>query len=396
MQQCTVKRIPVSGTFELTSRCNFDCKMCYIHTVKEAGDFCGAEMGKRELTADEWIELGKTAKAHQMMFLLLTGGEPLIRKDFKEIYDGLYQMGLFVSINTNGSLWTQELIAWMKKRPPLQINVTLYGSSRETYEKLCGCPEAFDKVKENILRMKQAGFQVRLNVTVTRLNVQDINGILEFAKEHEFAVNGTSYLFPEKNCENYGNAWRLEAGEAGRVRARLMRSMCTPEELDWLLKKQSCGINRKPTDIDHKYPNRENIDSIHNSNSARKADRTYGQYMNCSAGKSSFWITWDGMMRACGTISSIYAECRDGKFSEAWNQIVQKTDTIQMPARCASCAAAGYCTVCGASALAEGSGDTEKMGAYICHMTEAYMKYLVENYFGQVNCINFEKAKHIG
>ena len=91
--------LPIAGNFEITSRCNFNCKMCYIHDNAAQG----------ELSAAEWIEIGRQAAGAGMVFLLITGGEPLIRKDFPEIYLGLKKLGLLISINTNASLLTDEL-----------------------------------------------------------------------------------------------------------------------------------------------------------------------------------------------------------------------------------------------------------------------------------------------
>ena len=61
--------IPLSGNFELTARCNFNCKMCYVHQ-----QHCPAE---KELSADQWIAIGKTARDQGMLFLLLTGGDDI-------------------------------------------------------------------------------------------------------------------------------------------------------------------------------------------------------------------------------------------------------------------------------------------------------------------------------
>lgn len=103
--------LPISGTFELTSRCNFDCKMCYIH-----GKNC-AELQKEELSAAEWIELGKKARDAGTVFLLITGGEPLIRSDFREIYTELKKLGLVISLNTNASLLQEETAELLIKNP---------------------------------------------------------------------------------------------------------------------------------------------------------------------------------------------------------------------------------------------------------------------------------------
>ena len=117
------KKVPVSGTFELTPRCNFNCKMCYIHLTEE-------EQRKKgeELTAAQWINIGKEATDQGMLYLLLTGGEPTLRPDFCEIYTELVKMGLFVSINTNASLVNSKILDCFIKYKPEKINITLYGS----------------------------------------------------------------------------------------------------------------------------------------------------------------------------------------------------------------------------------------------------------------------------
>ena len=86
------KGIPVSGTFEITSRCNFNCKMCYVHSAE-----CNSK--KEEMPAEWWIETAKEAAKEGMIFLLLTGGEPLLRDDFPYIYTELKKIGLIISIN---------------------------------------------------------------------------------------------------------------------------------------------------------------------------------------------------------------------------------------------------------------------------------------------------------
>ncbi len=82
------KRMPVSGTFELTPRCNLSCRMCYIH-------LSGAEQSARgrELTTEEWLSVGRQAVDAGMVYLLLTGGEPMLRKDFVTIYSEMVKMG---------------------------------------------------------------------------------------------------------------------------------------------------------------------------------------------------------------------------------------------------------------------------------------------------------------
>lgn len=91
--------LPIAGNFELTARCNFQCPMCYVHLSQSDVNAVG-----QELTTAQWIDIARQAKDSGMVFALLTGGEPFVRKDFFEIYDAMREMGLMISINSNGSM----------------------------------------------------------------------------------------------------------------------------------------------------------------------------------------------------------------------------------------------------------------------------------------------------
>ena len=106
--------LPIGGNFELTARCNFNCPMCYVHLKQE-----DVEARGRELTAAQWIDLARQARDAGMVFVLLTGGEPFIREDFFEIYHAMKQMGLMISINSNGSMLHGETLRRLIEDPPL-------------------------------------------------------------------------------------------------------------------------------------------------------------------------------------------------------------------------------------------------------------------------------------
>ena len=116
--------IPLSGTFELTPLCNMNCRMCYVRMSREQ-----QEAIRPLRTAAQWLELGRQAKEQGLLYLLLTGGEPFLRPDFREILAGLHQMGLLISINSNGTLIDESVVRWLKETPPVRINITLYGAS---------------------------------------------------------------------------------------------------------------------------------------------------------------------------------------------------------------------------------------------------------------------------
>lgn len=130
--------IPLSGTFELTARCNLRCRMCYIHREENDG-----EIKTDEFSSEEWLNIAKEAQQCGMLFLLLTGGEPFIRPDFEEIYRRCRELGIIVSINTNGTMIGEKQVELLRKLPPQRVNITLYGASEATYEKLCRSGSAF-------------------------------------------------------------------------------------------------------------------------------------------------------------------------------------------------------------------------------------------------------------
>ena len=93
--------------------------------------------------ADRWLTLAEQAKNAGMLYLLLTGGEPFLHPQFRQILEGLHKMGLVISINSNGTLIDEATVAWLKNCPPVRINISLYGASDTTYARLCSNPKGF-------------------------------------------------------------------------------------------------------------------------------------------------------------------------------------------------------------------------------------------------------------
>ena len=122
------KRIPKNGTFELTVRFNLHCKMClFRHDDKE-----NPELMAKELTAEQWIDMARQAAEAGTMSLLITGGEPMLRPDFCEIWEGIYKQGFVMELYTNATLVSEQVIETLRKFPPHIIGVTIYGASPET------------------------------------------------------------------------------------------------------------------------------------------------------------------------------------------------------------------------------------------------------------------------
>ena len=346
--------IPLSGTFELTSRCNLDCKMCYIH--RRAND---QKAIKTEKTTAEWISFAKECVQKGMLLLLLTGGEPLLRSDFKEIYTVCRRLGLLVSINTNATLMDDDMVEFFKKDPPARINITLYGASAETYGALCGDPSAYERVVRAILALKAAGIFVKINFSVTPYNAKDAERVYAFTKEHNLPLQSATYMFPPVRACEQGCylADRLTPEQAAVAQIHYDKFRFTEDELRKRWNAQLNGIQVEDPDKEcQEFPT---------------------ERIRCRAGKTTFWVTWDGKIRPCGMMTEPSFELEPGKFEEAWKYIRTAREEIMVPAKCSSCEIKHACDQCAAMCYAE-TGSFTDVPTYMCEKTKAYLR-LIQN-----------------
>ncbi|MGN0479535.1 MAG: radical SAM protein, partial [Hominenteromicrobium sp.] len=133
--------IPLGGSLELLPLCNMDCKMCYVRKTKAEMDAEG-----RLLTCDEWLKIADEAVQEGLLFLLLTGGEPLLYPEFPRLYAALAQKGIILSVNTNGTLIDEAYAELFSQYGCRRLNITLYGKDDATYAELCRNPKGFTQV----------------------------------------------------------------------------------------------------------------------------------------------------------------------------------------------------------------------------------------------------------
>ena len=353
-QMSRIKKIPFFGSFELTPRCNMNCKMCYIRMTEE-------EMHKvgYELTIENWLSIAKDAVNEGMMHLLLTGGETILYPNFKKLYLELKKMGIFISINSNGTLFNEEWGDFFANHLPAQINLTLYGGSNETYARLCGNPKGFDQIINSIKLLKERNIPMALNCVVTKQNFDDLEEIYRIGREFDIPINSTSYCFPPVRKEGIDNPDinRFTAKKAAIARIKL----------NWV----------DIADEDRFY---KNISSVLNdySSSELKENRCLdevGEKVLCAAGRSNFWITWDGRMLPCGMIPNYSVDVLKNGFAESWKNIVAYTETIRLASDCANCEKNKICSPCAAKLMAE-TGSFSKKSDYLCEFTDEYINLL--------------------
>ena len=292
--------------------------MCYVHLSKQEMQSQG-----RLRSLDEWISLAKQMKDAGTLFLLLTGGEPLLFHQFKELYCALKDMGMILTLNTNGTLINEEWAEFFAKNKPRRINITLYGSKNETYENLCHMKDGFDKTIRGIELLKKYKIDVKINGSLVKKNFQE----------------------------------RLNPEDAAKARVEILHREMGDELFEQYAKQ-----------------------TIYLAEHTEEGDACPG-HMTCRAGQSSFVVNWQGMIRSCIVLDQPSYDAFDttDDFMTLWNKIVKETEEIKTSMECNQCKLRHVCNTCAAAAIAE-CGDSEGVSKYLCEYTKETVRNLKEFY----------------
>lgn len=334
--------IPITGSIELLPLCNMNCDMCYVRLSRSE-----MEQQGRLRTPEEWLEVGRQMQESGVLFLLLTGGEPLIYPGFKEVYLGLKEMGMILTINTNGTLLDEAWADFFSKHKPRRINITLYGTDSAAYKRLCHYEDGFEKTIHAITLLRERNIDAKINGSLVKTNYEEEIKLLNIAYELNTPINIDTYMYPATRERDmpFNQQSRLTPEEAARARVRIQKYTQTDKEFQesaerFLYRSQNPSPITEP-------PGR----------------------MKCLAGKSSFTINWQGNMRPCVMLTTPSASVFDLGFGQAWNTIVDEVKKIQLSPKCSECSKRDVCQVCAACALYE-SGSFDGIPDYMCQYTE--------------------------
>ncbi|MEI6315178.1 MAG: radical SAM protein [Syntrophus sp. (in: bacteria)] len=341
-EKLKARRAIMSFDLEITARCNLQCRHCYINLP--AGD---QEARSRELTLPEINDIADQAAALGAMWVLISGGEPLLRDDFPEIYLALKRKGLLVSVFTNATLLRDEHMELFRKYPPRDIEVTVYGASQETYERVTGRTGSFAAFTNGLNRLLENGVKVRLKAMAIRSNFKELPAITAFCQ----ARTKDYFRFdPQLHLRFDRNELRNDEIRAERL---------TPEEIVALEEADEKRIGALRAKCDDLI----NEDFTH-----------YGcdHLFHCGAGNGSFNVSYDGRFRLC---SSLWApdttyDLREGTLAEAWHDFVPSVRDLRSQRRefretCRKCALVNLCLWCPAHAHLE-TGEMDGTTPYFC------------------------------
>ena len=351
-------RQPLLGglDMELTERCNNNCIHCCINLP--ADDRAARE---RELATEEIKAILSEAAALGALSVRFTGGEPLLRDDFEELYLYARRLGLKVLIFTNGRLITPHLADLLARVPPLvRMEITVYGMRAESYEAVSRVPGSFDAAWRGIhlLLERQVPFVVKSALLPPN------KGEME-----EFEAWAATIPWMDKP-PSYSMFFDLRCRRDSEHKNQLIRKLrLSPEE-------GLAVLTRRP----EQYV--KNMREFCSKFMGPPGDRLF----SCGAGRGGGCVDAYGRFQPCmmlrhpDTVYDLVGANGRSPLRDALTNFFPKLREMRATnpdylARCARCFLKGLCEQCPAKSWAE-HGTLDTPVEYLCQVAHAQARYL--------------------
>ena len=164
---------PRNAFIELTKHCNLACVHCYVVDNTH----------RNELSTDEVKRLLDDLAREGFLFLTLTGGEVLLRRDFFELAWHAKRLRFAVTVFTNGTLVTDEIADQFAELSPYLFEISLHGATPETCDAATAVDGSYAQILAGVRRLRARGLPVRLKANVLDINTGDVHRVARLAKE---------------------------------------------------------------------------------------------------------------------------------------------------------------------------------------------------------------------
>ena len=335
--QAHKERMPVSGTLELTFRCNYSCVHCYCNLP--ANDSAAR---KREMTFAEIDRISTELVEMGTLFLLITGGEPLLRPDFRDIWVMLKGKGFLLQLFTNGSLITEKMADFLVEYPAVTTEITLYGGTKETYERVTGVPGSYEKCLRGIDYLLERNLPFEIKTVAMRYNMHEIQlmkqmalnwGMAEFRFDPHInaRLDGSTAPFAQRLTPKEVVQLDIEDGKRSEAYSESFSLFCTGQG---------------------DTPQRHDV-------------------FTCGAGATSYVIDPFGVASPCQIARLPRVDLRKHSFAEAWNGLFFEARQMHKTGnhRCENCDVSDTCVQCAGWSQLE-HGDYETPVDFVCDINQ--------------------------
>ncbi len=283
-------RLPLEGSIDITYRCNNNCRHCWINMP------AGAPERKKELAFEEIRDIADQAQAMGCRKWSISGGEPMLRPDFPEIFDYLTRTTLPYTLNTNGTLITPEIAGLMKRKGNKMV--ALYGATRKVHDHVTRNPGSFDAVMRGMSYLKEAGASFTVQLIPMRDNYHQWNKMIKLAEtmSPRWRV-GAAWL------------WLSASGDPEKNR-EIIRQRLSPDDV----------IELDHPDMSYSEP--DTPSELNGSHCHRSDDNRL--FASCIGIRRNFHIDPYGGMSFCHFIQDpgLRYDLRTGSFNQGWDEFI--------------------------------------------------------------------------
>lgn len=337
---------------ELTERCNFNCIHCYIN--RPAGS---TAVQKRELATDAVKTVLSEAAALGCLSVRFTGGEPLLREDFNDIYLFTRKLGMKVWLFTNAALITPALVKILGRIPALEnIEITLYGVKKKSYEAITRTPGSFEAAFDGIHLLRRSRIPFELKTVILPPNRNELA---------EFEILAKS--FPEtQHPPGLTVELNLRARRDSRLKnACIQKLRISPEESIRILARRRDDYLKEM--------------KLFCAGFMAPAGKSL---FPCGAGKDSACVDAYGDLQPCMLLrhpQTVY-RLNGGSLKDAMTRFFPEMRRLQAShpeylRRCARCFLKGLCEQCPAKSWME-HGTLDMPVDYLCNLAHTQARYL--------------------
>jgi len=336
---------------ELTERCNNACIHCSIN--KPEGD---KRSRARELDTNAWKAILRQTAEMGVVTVRFTGGEPLLRDDFSELYLFARRLGLKVLIFTNARLVTPQIAALLADVPPLEeIEVSVYGMSRESYEAVTSVDGSYAGFRNGLQRLLDSKIPFVVKGVVLPPNRHEMGAFDAWARAIPWMTNA-----PPSYAMFFDLRGRRDSAAKNR---RIRRLRVSPEEGLAILARQPDRYRNEMAEFFDKFL-------------SPPSDRLF----TCGVGPGC--VDAYGFFQPCLSLRhpALTFDLRKGTLREAMRTMMPRlkemhaSDPLYLE-RCARCFLRGMCEQCPAKSWSE-HGTLDKPVEYLCRVAHAQARFL--------------------
>ena len=339
-------RIPFEGSIDLTYRCNNNCLHCWLRIPQQD------KKALEELSLKEIKQIVDEARQMGCRRWSISGGEPMLRPDFPEIFDYITSKSVSYSLNTNGALITPEIAKLLKKKGVKMV--ALYGATAKIHDHIAGNPGSFEQTMRGFGYLKEAGAGFVVQLIPMRDNYHQFKDMIKLAESlsRNWRI-GAPWLY-------------LSACQGQAINKKIANQRLDPKEV----------VELDKPDVSYK----EAMYRDEGCCSAKPAKDEY-LFSSCISTRRDFHIDPYGKMTFCCFIKDpeLRYNLKKGNFKEAWEDFIPSLAnkvkiTEEYKENCGSCKLKKECKWCPVYGYLEHGRFSAKVG-YLCAVAKANKKY---------------------